>query len=61
MIIYHDQIFTSMVVEYTAKIMLSGTSLVVAIPKPVTNGLKLKKGDTVKLIVTNDQIIIKKA
>ena len=49
-----------MPVEFTAKIMLSGTSLVVAIPKPVTTGLKLNKGDTVKLIVTDNQIIIKK-
>ena len=46
--------------EFTFKsaVMKVGNSLVVTLPKPVTNALEIKKGDTVNLMVTEKGIYI---
>lgn len=43
------------------KLCKVGNSLRVTIPKPVVDGLVLKKGDTLTLTVTDHEIVIRKA
>lgn len=47
-----------MPIKYIGKVRKVGTSHVISIPKPIMEGMSLKDGDRVNLIV-NKEIVIK--
>jgi AbrB family looped-hinge helix DNA binding protein len=48
-------------IEFRVKVAMIGNSLRATIPKPVADGIGLKKGDTLILTVSDDEIRIRKA
>lgn len=46
--------------EFTVTVQKTGSSLQIVLPKPVTDGLRIKQGDQLKLIVNDSEIIVKK-
>ena len=50
-----------MPVEFKVKVVAIGDSLRIVIPKPICEGLKIKRGDTVILTTSDGEITIRKA
>ncbi len=50
-----------MPIEFTVKVQRAGNSLQIVLPKPLTEGLKIKKGDSLKLSVVDSEITVRKA
>jgi putative addiction module antidote len=48
-------------IEFKVKVAKIGNSLRATIPKPVADGIGLKRGDTLILTVTDSEIRIRKA
>jgi AbrB family looped-hinge helix DNA binding protein len=50
-----------MPVEFKVKVVKVGNSLRITIPKEVAESMKLKAGDIVKVSLTDDEIVVRKA
>lgn len=51
---YHN----SMGLLFNGSVMKVGNSLVVVLPKPITDNFGIEKGDTIKMVVTDKGIYI---
>jgi AbrB family looped-hinge helix DNA binding protein len=49
-----------MPVEFEATLVKWGNSVGFALPKPIRDGMKLKAGDKIKILVQNDRVCIEK-
>ena len=49
-----------MPIEFTVKVQKVGGSLQIVIPKPIVDGLKIKQGDELTIIPTDDHFTVKK-
>jgi antitoxin component of MazEF toxin-antitoxin module len=51
---------TSMSAEFQGTLVKWGTSIGLAIPKPIRDGMKLKAGDKIRMLLRDNMICIQK-
>ena len=51
---------TSMSAEFQGTLVKWGTSVGLAIPKPIRDGMKLKAGDKIRMLLRDNMICIQK-
>jgi hypothetical protein len=58
--IYMQMFHTSMSAEFQGTLVKWGTSIGLAIPKPIRDGMKLKAGDKIRMLLRDNMICIQK-
>ena len=58
--IYTQMLLTSMSAEFQGTLVKWGTSIGLAIPKPIRDGMKLKAGDKIRMLLRDNMICIQK-
>jgi antitoxin component of MazEF toxin-antitoxin module len=55
-----QMLHTSMSAEFQGTLVKWGTSIGLAIPKPIRDGMKLKAGDKIRMLLRDNMICIQK-